>query len=532
MSFEHREGTSIGKYKLENRLWKGTFGESWKAIYQNQSVVVQFIHNPKMLECFQGYPPKILHESHPGLVKLLSWEAQQQALIWEHTSGRTLYNFINELKKIKINIAVYIARKLLEISNFMVSKGLLHGGIRPTRIIITPEKKVKLTNFGIGHVEQRILSDLYPDISGDETGAIAPYYPSEVLEDKLFDDPKSDIYAVGIILAEMLTGKRVQGSEIPKLLYDNKIKKRLAAIILKAVAEFEGRYNHPNEMHRDLTSLLKSVGKVDKIYVPPPAVKNAALEAVPADSEEYRVYQAEQISAKQTIDAEVVMAEPAEIDEDFETETPPLSTEQAAREIQRILHRTGRIDADSVVKIATIDNKILDPLEKEPLWPTTFCYYGAACLIFLVLILSGAYFLRPSDFDTKVSGSAIWILLPLGTLQLWPPLLQKIIHIVFLLISVGLFTIPFWDKYGRFVLNSFFIPFLSTLLSGIVGLGFWQQVNMHGGWWGLSGQVVCCIFLLMGGTIGVAIPILAGYLRRQIEISALQRIRKENRGKS
>ncbi len=525
---------SIGEYKFEKRIWKGTFGETWQGSADSEDkVAIQLIEDPQLRNLIREASLKPLAHGHECVAPLLYWDEGNYAAVWDYLTGRRLYTFIYELKYIKINIAVYIARKILEVLSYTASKGIIHGGLRPTRILITDDKKVKVLGLGFGHLEQRLLASHYQeDKVSEDIQAILPYFPSEVLEDKIFDDSKSDIYAVGIMLSEMLTGKRVSGQDMVDTLQEHNIKKRLAAIILKAVADFGNRYNHPNEMHRDLTRLLKSGGQPDRIYVPPPvpvSVRHTSMEAVPADSEEYNAYQAEQMSARQTIDAEVVMAEPAYSDEysDAHIESSNMiSQEQAEVEIKKILRKTKRIDADSVVMIANIHNEILDPLEKVPLWSLFLLRHGVACLILLLITLGWAYQTTPAN--TAEDHLSIFFL-PLEVIQNWPGIIQQMVYITMFIIGVAIFFIPFWDLKGEFVLNSFFTPFLATFFSGIVGLGFWQQVDNQGGWYGLDGRAVCIIFVFFGITMGVAIPYIAAFLRHQMEQGMIQRRRRDLR---
>lgn len=509
-----KSGLILGKYKLDERLSKGTFAETWRATCSLQNAVaLQHLHNEQYIKLVTESSYEIPIISNPQIASFIEWDAEHNIFIWEYISGRKLSTFIEQLKKIKLNIAVYIARKILETLRFTTSQGLTHGGLRPGRIAITANKKIKLTHFGIGKYEQQLLYDF--QLKNNSTGKnIQAYFAPEVLEDKIFEDPKSDIYSVGIILAEMLTGEKCPRQQILRKLQENKIPKSLISIILKSIADFGLRYNHPNEMHTDLTKLLKISESKDKIYIPPIAEKSA-LEAVPADSEEYRVYQEDHYIAKQSIDAKEVAAEPAdEEEEDIQEEdiqeekkvVKKITEEEAKEKIKDILQKTGRIDVDSVM-FGTFGDTMLTPLEKVPIWPHIFIKYSIASII--VFSLGILYILHASP-EIKHSIDQI----PFGifyAIAQWPTNVQYGIT-WFLLINIfALFTIPFWDGRGKLTLSNFFIPFYTTTIAGLIGLSFWRGNASHS----FYGIIITSIFLSIGIVVGMITSHVSRFLRKQ-----------------
>ncbi|WP_372367471.1 protein kinase [Candidatus Uabimicrobium sp. HlEnr_7] len=500
-----KTGLVVANYRLEDRLAKGTFGETWKAVSaEREPVAMQFIQDEKyakaVLQSNYDYPST----TNPQVCKLIEWDHNTGMFVWEYVPGRKLSVFIQRLKKIKLNIAVYIARKILEALRFSASQGMVHGCLRPTRVAVTADKKIRLTHFGIGKLEQQVLYDFYQEKS-PVIKDIQIYFAPEVLEDKIFEDPKSDIYSVGIILCDMLLGQKFTRQEIPRKLTEHDIPKNLINIILKAVSDFGMRYNHPNEMHADLTKLLKISESQDKMYVSPPAQEANALEAVPADSEEYRVYQADHNLARQSIDAKVVVAEPAEFNE--EDEEDKISEAEAKQQIKTILQKTGRIDVESVM-FGTFGDTILTPLEKVPIWPQIFIKYTLAVLLFFGAGI--AYSLSPQTYSLTSNLFEI-MLLPFYMIGQWPPHVQYIILWFILLNIVAFALLPFWDWRGKLTLNNFFIPFYTTTVAGLMSLSLWRsfaQNTMHG-------IVLVCIILGIGIVAGMITPHISRFLRRQ-----------------
>lgn len=462
MQHSLQKGDQIGSYQLAEKLWKGTFGETWKASDQaNEPVAVQFIQHPVMVEQMRQQPSQLPTVTTAAIAQLLAVQLSPPAFVWQYMPGRRLATFIKELGRLKLKIAVHIARKLLEILIFAGSQGMVHGGLRPTRILVNAEKNVVITNFGFGYWEQRAVSRLFKNGQAGDCKNITPYFPPEVLEDQLFDDPKSDVYGMGMLLAEMLLGQRPEKQDIASLLDKASVPKSLAAIVFKAIADFEERYCNTQQMYEELTHFVKPVRPktMEMIYVPPPnsKPKTVTLEAIPADSEEYRVYQAQVISARQTIDAEVMAAEPAESDDGFESvdkssktsrlsptpngagkrdmdlrpkeketePTPVAATTQppgilpTAREnidapakspLPASRTAAGAPTAKALVPMSpsdpTTDDEVLSRLDHEPIWPTLIGHYMAATCALLLLLSLLSVLVPRSD----IGGRCPWLL--------------------------------------------------------------------------------------------------------------------------
>lgn len=467
MANSSKKGKSIGRYEVVEKLWDGCFSQTWVGkTSQNAKVAIQEITDDLLKKELQAHPMIDTYNlSSPDIARLLAVEQDSSSLVWEYLTGRRLQTYIKELRSIKQNIAVYIARKLLEVLSYTSSQGCVHGALRPTRVIISPDKKVMITNFGVGFAEQQILSNLIQEGKDvKKYQRILSYFPQEVLEDQLFEDPKSDIYSVGIILAEMIIGKCVDRKDIASKLHTKKIAPKLISVILKATSDFEERYLHPDEMYRDLTQLLKASNQVEKIYVPPPSIniKSIAMEAIPADSEEYRVYQAEVISAKQAIDAEVVVAEPVEYDENQESKIH----KKIGKKLPEVketdgLKKTVRLDSQALLLFSTIDKKILDPLEKDSIWPKVFIkFFLATCFIFSFLLFITVLSIETAQKFTE----SIWILSPLYTIMQWPNIIQFFAKMIIGIGGIIILFLPIINQEKDALRHRFFMIILTVFL--------------------------------------------------------------------
>ncbi|HPY74603.1 MAG: protein kinase [Planctomycetes bacterium] len=468
-------GMRIGQYQLIERIWKGTFSESWRGkTIQAKEVIVQFIQHPNLVALLESYPLKPQNIATEYTAELISVYSQPCALVWSCIQGRRLDIYIKNLGKIKESISLYIARKLLEILANLVAAGKTHGALRSTRVIITPNKQVMITNYGLGQLEQILVHQLYLEKKHYEIKNVLPYFAQEVWEDEVFEDPKSDIYSVGIILSEMLLGKLVPHNELLIALQNNGYSPSICNIIQKATTDFEERYNHPQEMYQDLNNLLSRSDQVEKIYVAPPRPSiNIALEAIPADSEEYRIYQADVRSAQQSIEAEVVLAEsveilPEELSDSRIARAPKQTTIPIPFMTQRPdeLKQTAKFDANKIM-IATIDKKILDPLDRESLWPWSIAKYGITILLGLIVLLFSILVLPASEI------TSVWLLAPFLTLSHWQPILQALMNILFLAGFIFIFFLPIYDPQGKAKYSNVFLFIYGLYFLTWIALAIW-----------------------------------------------------------
>lgn len=435
----------LGEYCLTEKLWDGIFSETWQAKdNHSEAVALQFIHNNLFIEAMRRHNLQIPALSNPAVAPLLGIHQDPPLLVWKYFAGCRLYTFIKELKHIKENVAVYIARRLLENIATITALGMIHGTLRSTRVLITPQKKVLITNFGIGYFEQRVVAQIFQIAQEREKFAqIMCYFPPEVLEDQVFDDPKSDVYAVGVLLAEMITGERTAAKKISDFVKNGLLKQELADIINKATADFNARYNHPQEMYEDLLHLGKASDREKTIHVAPPqSSKPITMEAIPADSEEYRVYRDQEKSAKQTIYADEVEAEPAEIEEAMPAEI--------GKKIQDIRLAEKTQEAQPV-KVFPDNIKIpqCKPLTRKLIWPRLVGYYALASFFcFAVLAVLG--WLLPQN---GLSPFLYWPLAPLYSVQKAPAMLQLFGCITLILGGTMLLFLPLLDSAGSLLQN-------------------------------------------------------------------------------
>jgi eukaryotic-like serine/threonine-protein kinase len=177
--------------------------------------------------------------------------------------------------------AVNIAAQILAGLEYAHRSGLIHRDIKPQNVLITPDGTVKVTDFGIA----KSVSDLGLTEAGMALGTAQYFSPEQAKGERVV--PQSDIYAVGVTLYEMLTGRLPFESEsavglaykhigempVSPRHFNPNVPQRLEAIVMKALAkEPQHRYTSAAEMERSLRSIQLS-GQQSTMEVPVPTAR-------------------------------------------------------------------------------------------------------------------------------------------------------------------------------------------------------------------------------------------------------------------
>ncbi len=195
-------GAMIGRYKVVAELGTGSFGSVWLAVdtWLAKKVALKVPHNQKLDASKLLAEPKLLAGlEHPNIVRLLTVEKTDDLMfmVMEYVEGRSLRERLAG-GPVPVPEAVDIARAMLEALGHAHQKGVVHRDLKPANILITPAGQVKITDFGTAHALHT---------GGEETVAAGTlfYMSKEQLLGRVL--PASDLYSVGVMLFEMLTGR-------------------------------------------------------------------------------------------------------------------------------------------------------------------------------------------------------------------------------------------------------------------------------------------------------------------------------------
>jgi len=271
-------GTQLDQYRLDHIISRDNTVTVFKAtdLQTNQPVALKVPH-PGM-ETDPGFVDRFHREqeigrtlTHPGVLKVLPDGHQSQTyLVMEWFDGKTLREILLEDKKLPPSRAAHIALEVCDALAYIHNHGVVHRDLRPENILVDAHDHIKLTDFRVAAKEgapRLTFTNLSQMI-----GASAYTSPEELKGQR--GDARSDIYAVGVILYELLTGKlpfpgsdpfeRLSTHPVPPRELNPAISPQLQEVIYRALErEHKNRYASAHEMAVDLAHLDR-VGVADR----------------------------------------------------------------------------------------------------------------------------------------------------------------------------------------------------------------------------------------------------------------------------
>ncbi|AIA29346.1 serine/threonine protein kinase [Mycoplasmopsis californica] len=220
---------------------------------------------------------KSIHSNRIAEFVEASFDAQEQYLVMELVNGETLKNEINKGGKLIARTAVNYAMQIAEGLGELHSNKIIHRDIKSTNIMITSDRNVKIIDFGLALREdsqrftqaQKVIGTVY-------------YMAPELCYSDNKPSVRSDIYALGILIYEMLTGdypfkgqsavqtmNKQKNSPLPDITKIVTVPQGLANVIMKATnKDPQKRYASMWELRSDLSTCLDSSRFYEKVYDP------------------------------------------------------------------------------------------------------------------------------------------------------------------------------------------------------------------------------------------------------------------------
>ena len=206
--------------------------------------------------------------SHPNIVKVYDFgfteEDDVPYFIMEYVSGRSLREFIDNIK-ISNDEKTEIIKQVLEALDTVHEAGILHRDVKPENIIITEDNTAKLTDFGIARIEASNLTFTL------ELLGTPAYMAPESFTNSIKKDQRSDIFSVGVIYYELLTGvKPFSGETIEEMMESVqndlpvepcKIAQNLDPHIQDVLGKMLAK--NPKERFKSATEVIKALNMTD-----------------------------------------------------------------------------------------------------------------------------------------------------------------------------------------------------------------------------------------------------------------------------
>ena len=270
-------GKMLGnRYEILEQVGNGGMATVYKAKCHilNRFVAVkvlrdEFTTDEEFVKRFNTEAQSAASLTHPNIVSVydVGSEGDLHYIVMELIKGKTLKEIINEDGAISwkwsVNVAIQIA-SALETAH---KNNIIHRDIKPHNIIITEDGIAKVTDFGIA----KAVSNSTITAFGSTIGSVHYFSPEHAKGG--FTDPKSDLYSLGVVLYEMVTGKVPFNADTPvsvalkhmqekptePIEINSSIPKSVNDIIMKAMQkDISLRYQTATEMLRDLSRAIKN----------------------------------------------------------------------------------------------------------------------------------------------------------------------------------------------------------------------------------------------------------------------------------
>ncbi len=191
---------------------------------------------------------------HPGVMKVFTDDDRSQVyMVMEWVNGRLLRQILNEQKKLEPERAVKITKRILDALQYIHDHDIVHRDLKPENVMVDDQDNIKLIDFGIAsNLRGRRLT--FSKLS--QTMGTPDYISPEQVKGRR-GDARSDLYAVGVMLYEMLTGSvpftgsnpfvvmndRLLNNPVPPREIDPSISPQLQEIIYRALErDWKNRY--------------------------------------------------------------------------------------------------------------------------------------------------------------------------------------------------------------------------------------------------------------------------------------------------
>ena len=259
-----------GRYEITELIGVGGMADVYKAtdIIDNKVVAVkilkkEFAENEEFLRRFRNESKAIALLSHPNIVKVydVGFSDKIQFIVMEYIDGITLKEYIENEKVLTWKDSVHFIIQILRALQHAHDRGIVHRDIKPQNIMLFTDGTIKVMDFGIAKFareEGRTATD-------QAIGTVHYISPEQARGD--VTDEKSDIYSVGVMLYEMLTGQKPFDTDNPVTVavmhmqntaerpraINPDIPAGLEEIILRAMEkDAENRYQTASDMIRDI----------------------------------------------------------------------------------------------------------------------------------------------------------------------------------------------------------------------------------------------------------------------------------------
>ena len=263
-----------GRYRLGSPIATGGMATVWRATDEvlTRPVAVKMLHarlaaDPEFVARFRREAVAAARLAHPSIVSIYDTCTEPEAIVMELVEGRTLRAELDERRFLPPAEAVEIASGIAQALDVAHRAGLVHRDVKPANVLLSDDGRLKVADFGIAKAARASDDPELPDLTsvGHMVGTAKYLAPEQVSGGEV--DARTDVYALGAVLYEMLCGRapfvgdndlatataRLHGPPQRPRTVLRTIPRPLDDIVMKALASApDDRYESASAMWADL----------------------------------------------------------------------------------------------------------------------------------------------------------------------------------------------------------------------------------------------------------------------------------------
>jgi len=218
-------------------------------------------HDAAAAERFRREARALAQLSHPNIVAIYDFGETPGGsfyFVMEHVEGADLHRLIRD-GKLPLAKALDVVRQVCDALEFAHSRGIVHRDIKPANILVDPLGRVKVSDFGLA----MLVTDPSPEASPSMTRGVVGTPEYIAPEQRRGDGPvdhRADIYSLGVMLYEMLTGSIPYGAFEPPSRH-SEVDGKMDRVVIRAMQqEPDKRYQHASEVRHDIRKATTRAG--------------------------------------------------------------------------------------------------------------------------------------------------------------------------------------------------------------------------------------------------------------------------------
>ncbi|MEJ2558393.1 MAG: protein kinase [Anaerolineae bacterium] len=203
-----------GRYRIEREIAQGGMSAVYKAVDPNlhRTVAVKLIHphlsqDPEFVRRFEKEAAAVAQLRHPNIIQVYDFDHEGDVyyMVLEFVPGETLQTWLKRLnnanRRLPLKDTIQIMATICDAVAYAHQRGTIHRDLKPANVILNPQGQPILMDFGVA----KMLGETYHTATGTVIGTALYMSPEQARGERL--DERTDIYSLGVMLFEMITGQ-------------------------------------------------------------------------------------------------------------------------------------------------------------------------------------------------------------------------------------------------------------------------------------------------------------------------------------